>query len=387
MKSDGKNNNGKDMKRILIVGAGIAGLGMYRSLLGTAFQVDIVERASQWAEGGAGICLPANAVAGMERLGLKGALMAQAYQVKNVTYADNLGRPLSSASLLESPLDVQPFVALPRAALLKILRQGLDGAVQFGKWPDAIQSIGSRTRVQFNDGDITDYDLIIAADGIHSNVRQIIFSDAGTQDLGVTCWRFLHDKPNHGRQPIYMVGAHDAFMFYPLSDDLLYCYAQVGDKSGALLTGSAQEHLRKHFSSYCLPVRDAINQASQHSMVAGRLESVRSRQVYRGRVVLIGDALHGCPPTLQQGVAMALEDIFCLTDYLESGDIDQALAKFKQTRLSRVQWVIEQSNKIIKLAGIGKTAPGRWLRNRMIRKQGPANVNGWRKLLLEAAAP
>ncbi len=369
------------MKKILIVGGGIAGLAMFRALRGSSFEVDVVEKAAGWPEGGAGICLPANAVAGMERLGLKEALLAQAHQVNSVTYADCHGRPLSAASLLEPPLNVQPFVALPRAALFRILREGLEHAVQFATWPESIETTDNGVWVRFNTDENRVYDLVVGADGIHSSVRQMMFADGGTQDLGVTCWRFVYEKPAHDIEPVYMVGGHDAFMFYPMSKDLLYCYAQVGDKSGALLDGSACTHLHKHFSAYCASVREAIAATDDGSITVGRLESVVSRAVVTNGVALIGDALHGCPPNLQQGVAMALEDVFCLADCLNTGDIDQALAQFKQNRQDRIHWVIEQSNKIIELAGIGKTAPGRWLRNRMIRKQGPANVNGWKKLL------
>jgi 2-polyprenyl-6-methoxyphenol hydroxylase-like FAD-dependent oxidoreductase len=122
---------------------------------------------------------------------------------------------------------------------------------------------------------------------------------------------------------------------------------------------------------------------SNDDIIAGRLKSVVSREVYSGSILLIGDALHGCPPALQQGVGMGLEDVHCLADLLAKyQNVDTVFAHFKQQRLERISWVIDESNRVIRLASKGRTFLGRVIRNFIIRKGGPANVNGWRKLLL-----
>ncbi len=118
-------------------------------------------------------------------------------------------------------------------------------------------------------------------------------------------------------------------------------------------------------------------------IIPGRLQSVASREVYSGSVLLIGDALHGCPPALQQGVGMGLEDVHCLADLFDKHqELDTIFSLFKQQRLERISWVIDESNRIIRLASKGRTFLGRVIRNFVVRKGGPANVNGWRKLLL-----
>jgi len=99
-------------------------------------------------------------------------------------------------------------------------------------------------------------------------------------------------------------------------------------------------------------------------------------------VLLIGDALHGCPPSLQQGVSLALDDVLVLAQLIDSQlPVPQTLASFKQQRLAKISWIIDESNKAVKLAQIGKTALGRLIRNTIVRLTGPKNVNGWVKLL------
>jgi 2-polyprenyl-6-methoxyphenol hydroxylase-like FAD-dependent oxidoreductase len=65
----------------------------------------------------------------------------------------------------------------------------------------------------------------------------------------------------------------------------------------------------------------------------------------RGRVVLIGDAAHTCPPTIAQGAAMALEDAAVLADVLlAADDLDQAaFDAFTARRFDRVKTVVEES--------------------------------------------
>ena len=80
---------------------------------------------------------------------------------------------------------------------------------------------------------------------------------------------------------------------------------------------------------------------------------------------------------------MGLEDVHCLADLLKTHKTTKTLLpEFKAQRLAQISWVIDESNRVIHLAGKGRSFIGRVIRNMVIRKTGPANVNGWRKLLL-----
>ncbi|KMT63980.1 FAD-dependent monooxygenase [Catenovulum maritimum] len=373
-------------KKILIVGAGIAGISLYRKLRAFGFSPDIIEQADSWRQDGAAICLPANAVLELDKLGLKDELLNSAHQVFDIEYALADGRELASASLKQSPCDKAPFVALMRGKLMEILRAGIDLAeVKFSTQIDSISQSSEQVLVNFNHGGTAQYDLVIAADGINSKTRGLVFPNSELNYSGVTNWRFTAQISTKNLHPVYYVGSDSAFMIYPIADDKVYCYAQIFDKDKSYFNQAAHEAIQTLFKHYCQPVQQAIAQLNRQDIVVGELKSVSQVKAVQQKVLLIGDALHGCPPSLQQGVGLALEDVNCISELLAQMPIEQALVQFESNRLTRIKWVVDESNKIIKLAGIGRFAIGRFLRNLKIKKGGPANVIGWKKLLSEKA--
>lgn len=371
--------------KILIVGAGITGLSLARRLDEMPHEYTLIERSSSWSCDGAGICLPANAVAGLAKLGLKQALVESAHQVNAIHYVKPNGKVISSASLLDAPLNQQPFLALPRVKLLELLRSGMDTKVKFGTTINKITHFDELVDVEFNDGTAELFDLVVAADGINSQTRQMAFETPQLEDLGVTNWRFLISQDTHGLEPTYYLGADSFFMRYPMPDNQVYCYAHMLDKKGEFESiEDKKAWLTKRFACYEDNVVEAIDSIEPDTaIIQGRLKSVVTREVYSGKVVLLGDALHGCPPTLQQGVGMGLEDIHCMADLLITHKTAATLLPaFKAQRLAKISWVVDESNSMIRLAAKGRSLIGRVIRNRVIRKTGPANVNRWRKLLL-----
>ena len=368
--------------KILIVGAGIAGLLMYRELQRHGIEADLIEKQEALNNLGAGICLPGNAMKQFEALGLKQAILAKAHQVKEVRFETHQRELLASASLKQGILAQQPFVALSRQSLMDILSEGIENQIQFSRSIVNVTRKQSSQLVRFNDGSVLEYDLVIGADGMNSNVRESLFDMPELNDLDVTHWRFIVEMPTASLEPSYLVGESDAFMFYPIGKNQVYCYGQAANQQIKALYHDHKKSMLAVFKHYHPSVISAINNATAISQ--GRLKSVVSNQVYCKRTVLIGDALHGCPPSLQQGVAQALNDVCVLSKCLKNAySIDMALADFKSIRLKEVSWIVNESNKIIRLAKLGSSRFGRFIRNVLIRMQGPQNVKAWRKLMTD----
>jgi 2-polyprenyl-6-methoxyphenol hydroxylase-like FAD-dependent oxidoreductase len=373
------------MIKILIVGAGICGLALARRLTNTNVKVTLIERDSHFPPGGAGICLPANAVLQMKRLGLYDRLIQAAHEVNLIEYAKSSGETLTCASLGEPPLNKAAFVALPRQRLMDLLQYGMSNAVCFSSQVTKITDTEGGLWVHVNHSTRPEFfDLVVAADGIHSTTRQLVFKDAKAQSLGVTHWRFLVDHPERETHPTYYLGDDHAFMIYPTGAQQSYCYAQVSDPTQSYRQAPPLESLQQLFGQYCEPVAAMLRALTPSTRVyTGTLESVKLDSCYQGRTVLVGDALHGCPPSLQQGVGMGLEDINSLADLITRHPVDDALQLYNEERLARVRWVVEESNRLIELAKRGNTWYGRLIRNTLLRQKGPANVAAWRRLLAD----
>jgi len=369
-------------KNILIVGGGIAGMAMLRYLKMKGFNnIKIIEKEKSSLNSGSGICLPMNAVRGIEILGLKQKLLKKAHIVKNIIYAKHNGTILAKANLLDYPLNKQPFVALHRSQLLSILQQDLEGEICFGLDISNIQKQkNNQFLVIFNNKKEEIFDLIIGADGINSKVRSIYFNNAKLIDLNVTNWRFIANMDTTNIDPTYFIGKDEAFMIYPTSSNKVYCYAQIHDKKMKYFNSSF-DILNSIFKNYESRVQQCLAQIDNIDKIKGRLKSVQLGEIYSDNIVLIGDALHGCPPSLQQGVGLSLEDCIKLTDSLvEHNSIYNALENFKKERIERINWVINESNRIIELSGRGRFILGRIVRNVIIKKTEPANVLAWKKL-------
>lgn len=365
--------------KILIVGAGVAGLAMFRQLKLAQFDVTLVEKSPSLSPHAGAICLPAMAMRALAELGLQQQIEQIAHKVNEVRYETSSGKLLSKASLNTPEFAPHNFVALERSALIQTLAANYLNDIQFNTEVIAIKSLPNNALVTFNNGQVIEYDLVIGADGLHSAVRTLVFSEKSLLDHHVDYWRFTLPLDTKDLQPRYLLGKNEVFMFYPIAQDKVYCYAQCSSDSVPNIANTKQK-LNAIFSHYDPLVIRCIEQATDFS--SGKLMAVNSREIVCNRVVLIGDAMHGCPPSLQQGVALALEDVIVLTNQLRNyTNIDDALLTFKGKRLAHIDWVINNSNKVIRLARLGKTPLGRLLRNTVVRLTGPQNVKAWRKMI------
>ena len=374
--------------KVLVVGAGIAGLSVARLLAKQDVDFTIIEKSPSASTLGAGIALPFNALRALKEIGVVDAVMQHAHQVKQIRYTTSKGKLLGQADLTVDPFSNDQFVALKRHKLLNVLLEGLEDKIYYATELTSINNYAAGVSVESTNAEVTgDYDLVIAADGINSTLRSEQYSDRDTlYKHKLTGWRFIIKSEQHHLQPTYMMGNTDVFMAYPLSEDELYCYAHINEENSShSLTGDAKTDLKNIFSSYAEPANSIIQSIDNVEVITGELKSVTEAFFYKNHVVFVGDAANACSPLLQQGAAAAFEDALCLVEALVDGNIDNALEKYKQARQTRIEWIINYSDK--PLASIKKMDKPivRFIRNTVIRVLGPLNVFGWKKLATDPA--
>lgn len=332
--------------------------------------------------GGSGIALPFNAVQALRELGLAQQVLEEAHQVHEVTYAKKNGSILGRASLDESPLNQDVFVAMRRSKLYEILLEGIEQRIHFETTIEAVNSKPSSVDVRCSDPTLNGaYDLVVSAEGIHSTLRQQCFPNEVTVvDHQIPNWRFLVDYPNHGLQPVYMFDCTELFMIYPISPDALYCYAHVYDESGRYGSGDPHEHLHKLFGTFGGEASNLLTRIEEQPIICSRLQSVKKPYYACGRTVFIGDAGNACSPLLQQGAASAFEDAICLTNQLRNYPVKEAIKAYQRARAPFVEWIVSTSDSPVKKMKILRNPIAAFVRNAIIRKRGPLNVYGWRHL-------
>jgi 2-polyprenyl-6-methoxyphenol hydroxylase-like FAD-dependent oxidoreductase len=331
--------------RILVVGAGVAGLSSARALARAGFSVEVVERQPEWNDAGTGIYLPGNAARALRALGLEQALSERAFVIPRQRVSDERGRLLVEIDVEALWAGVGPCLALQRTDLHAVLRDGASEVpIRMGVEISGLGEEDGRPAVEFGDGSAAGYDLVVGADGIHSTVRRLAFgSDAAARPVGQVGWRFLTTCPPEITTWSLMLGHRTAFLTIPVGNGLVYCYCDV--------VSSPEEQERQDldglFSGFAAPVPGLLDSLPNPALVHRSLiEEVALDAWVRGRVVLVGDAAHATSPNMAEGAAMALEDALVLADSLRRFEaVPEALAAFEARRRPRTDWVREQTHR------------------------------------------
>jgi FAD-dependent urate hydroxylase len=331
--------------RILVVGAGIAGLAAARTLARAGFSAEVVERQPAWDEAGTGIYLPGNAARALRALELEQAVLERGVVIPRQRVSDERGRLLVEIDLAELWDGVGACVALQRTDLHAVLRDGArEVSIRVGVGVSGLGEQDGLLSVEFGDGTAGEYDLVVGADGIRSTVRRLAFgSDATARPVGQVGWRFVTACPAEITTWSVMLGHRTAFLTIPIGNGRVYCYCDVMSSPEE----DRPEDLDRLFSGFAEPVPRLIDSVPDRALVhRSTIEEVVLDSWARGRVVLIGDAAHATSPNMAEGAAMALEDALVLAECLRRLDaIPAALSAFEARRRPRTDWVRAQTHR------------------------------------------
>ena len=340
---------------VLVAGAGLAGTATAIGLAATGVAVDLIDVKPEITAVGSGITMQGNGLRELRRLGVWDDVLAAGYPFNSL----GLRAPDPAGTLLaEIPdartggPDLPATVGLPRPALARIMA---DRAVATGAKLRLATRVSSLSQddggvdVVFSDGSAGRYDLVVGADGIRSATRRMIGISDEPRPTGMGIFRAFGPRPaSVTRTDLYYGGPCYIAGYCPTGEDTLYAYVVEDAQDRSALTPAERlAAMRALAGSYHGPWDDILPTLTDPATVSYTLfESLVVPAPWnRGRVVLIGDAAHACPPTLAQGGAQALEDATVLTELLLSRDsLDDALwAAFTARRFDRAKTVVEAS--------------------------------------------
>lgn len=339
-------------QRILIIGGGIAGMCAAIQLRKQHHHVDLVERDPRWSVYGAGITLSGPTLRALTEIGVIDEIMAIGWCADGADIHAADGRPLTE---LTTPRVGRPDVpgngAILRPELARILREhtlASGTAVRCGTSFESLEQDGEQVHVRFKDGRDAAYDLVVGADGLHSQVREKLFPGSPAPAYsGQASWRAVVPRPASLKRSAMFMGPNIKAGVNPVSKDEMYLFvteprAQPDRLDEAQLPGLLADLLAP-FEGVIGEVRAGLG---AHSRIVYRpfFTLLLPRPWHRGRVVLIGDAVHATTPHLASGAGIGIEDAIVLTRELGHADsMEAALASFTDRRFERCRRVVENS--------------------------------------------
>jgi len=324
--------------RVLIVGAGIAGLALARALDRRGLTGDVVERIPEWPSSGAGLYLPANAVRGLVALGIGPEVASRANPIRRQRFLTHRGRLLADIDVDRFWDGVGTCVAIHRAALHEVLREATGNAVV--RLGTSVTGFEDGPLVRFSDGSTSRYDVVVGADGVHSTVRRLALGGPTAGDVGQASWRFVARGFPDIRDWTVMLGRGRAFLTVALGDGDVYCYADVETRARAAPDGD----WREMFSGFGEPVPRLLDHAADAYFAP--IEEVAAPAWTAQGIVLIGDAAHASSPNMAQGAAMAAEDALVLAELLATRrPVERVLSQYERRRRPHVEWVQAQTHR------------------------------------------
>jgi FAD-dependent urate hydroxylase len=332
--------------RVLVVGAGMAGLALARALRQVGSDPEVIDRATAWEVAGTGIYLPANGARALRALGLEEAVAERGAEIGRQRVLDPRGRVLVDVDVHRFWGEVGPCLALPRADLHEVLREGV--AVRMGRTIASLEHLDGPVQVTFDDGRQDRYDLVVGADGLRSSVRRLAVDDRPPVPVGQHSWRFLAPCPPGLTTWTVMLGRGASFLTIPIGQGRLYCYADLTtDPHRSPPGGDPAGLLGARFAGFAAPVPELLERLPDPARVhVAPIEQVAAEAWGRGAVVLVGDAAHGMSPNMAQGAVLAFEDALVLAERLaQAGSVTQAVAGFVARRHPRAAWVRAQTHR------------------------------------------
>jgi 2-polyprenyl-6-methoxyphenol hydroxylase-like FAD-dependent oxidoreductase len=343
---------------VLVVGAGLAGTGTAIHLASRGVAVDLVEIKPEVTALGSGITLQGNALRELRSLGVWEQVQAAGYafDVTGIRAPDPFGSVVAEIPDAKTGgPDLPAGMGMPRTELARILAERaaeVGVKLRFGTTHTELRQDADGVDVAFSDGGPGHYDLVVGADGIRSWTRRALGVELETRSVGMGIWRAFGPRPaSVTRTDLYYGGPSYIAGYCPTGPDSLYAYIVEDAQDRSALTPEEQLATMKRLSeAYHGPwdeIRADLTDPARVNYTWFETH-VLPAPWNRGRVVLIGDAAHTCPPTIAQGGAMALEDAVVLAELLtDRAALDQDLwDAFADRRYARASTVVDASNQI-----------------------------------------
>ncbi len=330
-------------KSILISGAGIAGPTLAFWLNAAGFKTTIVERALALRAGGYVLDFWGLGYDIAERMGLASDLRRVGYSMREMRIVDARGERITGfGSRVFRELTGGQLVTVARADLARLLLETIKGRTEvlFGDEIVGLEERPDGVWAQFGHAGARSFDLVVGADGLHSNVRRLAFGPQQQfeKDLGYVAAAFetQHYRPRD--EDVYVIFSEPGQMLarFALHDDrtlFLFVFTRDHNSSPTMPDLAAQKAmLRERFGRRgweCGQILRCLDRAED--LYFDPVAQIKMPSWSRGRIALVGDAAFCVSLMAGQGSALAMTAAYVLAGELakSGGQHDEALNRYE----------------------------------------------------------
>ncbi len=341
----------------LIVGGSIAGMNTAIALANAGVEVDVVELAQEPL--GASLAFSGRAAMALVELGIYDEVHATGRPALPGNTAMSIRNHMTGEIINPGPQRPEwpgavDAVGVYRPVFLEVAQreaERLGVRVRKGVTYESFTDGPDGVDVFFTDGREGRYDLMIAADGINSKTRELIFPDAPKpQYSGQLSIRWMAPGPQVDGEGWYQseVGR---LGFYYLPQDLVYIPAVINIPEQRWVS---DEEVRDIFTALldsmeAPAIRELRSRLTNDSELIGKpfYWLLLSEPWHKGRTLLIGDAAHATSAHMGMGGGMAVEDACVLGQSIAAAaTLPESLDMFMKRRFERTKIVVETSNRL-----------------------------------------
>lgn len=313
--------------------------------------VDLVELDADWKVYGAGLTITGPTLRAFKQLDILDDVRERGFfsdSTKIFTQSGSLVRVISYTSL-EQGVPAAGGILRPELHQIlasRVIEAGVD--VRLGVTVDTLSQDATAVSVRFSDGRTGSYQAVVGADGAHSKMRERLFPEAPTlRFTGQGCFRVLAPRPDSVTSAEIYIGETVKTGMNPCARGKMYLFALAPMPGNPFLTPEqALEQLDALLAPFGGSVPDVRAGLGADSSINYRpLEAMLlPRPWFRGRVGLIGDAVHATTPHLATGAGLSVEDGIILAEALAGAEsIEAGWHDFVERRWHRCRHVVETS--------------------------------------------
>jgi len=344
------------VKKVIIVGGGIGGQATAIALAQKGVTVEIAERLDAYNVYGVGIIQQVNALRALDQIGLADDTMKNGFPYGQIKMHTAQGHFIGLAGAPQ--IDKFPsHNGISRRMLHEIMYKkalSLGVTYRMGTTVSDIENKEDKVNVYFSDDTKETYDILVASDGINSQIRAMVFGDYKPKYMGLSVWRYPFKKHEDLDTGQMFYGKGSKIGFIPMSEDSMYMFlvSAEGVENPWIDKSDYVPMLKEYMKEYPVKIAlDATAQITNPDLVNYRpIEASHLPDPwYKNRVVIIGDAAHATVPQLGSGAALALEDGVVLAQELEKfSDVEQAFKGFMNRRYERCMTIVNASETLAK---------------------------------------